>query len=496
MTASGVHRRQRVLRGSLCFLLAALGTAVACGGENRGVPPVTQGPDGSSGAGAGEAGTGATSTGGSGGEGAGAGASGGASGNEGGTGPGEAGEGQGAAAGTSSGASAGEGGSGSGIPETCGDGVIDEGEDCDGEQIPSDCMTLGFERGDLRCSVFCTFDTAVCFSDERCADGLDNDGDDAIDCDDDDCESSCESSCEAPERVTEPVVLQGNNIGHANDFSSTCSFNEGSGPEVVYAVEASQDGVLEASVSSTKLFSVEIASACGSSTVSRGCGLSSTSARVSMGELVYVVVEGLEATDQGAFELDLSSRPADVCGDGYRDSGEGCEDENREPMDGCDENCEVESTESEPNDEIASADVFIDPHYAEIKPAGDVDVLRIEVPDGPAQVAANTLNFGDGACSRNLMDSYVELLDESGEVIASDDDGGDGFCARLVHGALASGTYFVRVTAAGAGSTPQFPYWLAVSIDPCGNGTRVETEECDDGNRTSGDGCDASCRSE
>lgn len=494
MTASGVHRRQQVLRGSLCFVLGVLGSAVACGGDEQRVPPVTQAPDGSSGSGAGEEGAGAT--GGSGGKGA----TGGTNGNEGGTGQGEAGEAQGAVAGMSSGASAGanagEGGAGSGIPENCGDGVLDAGEDCDSEEIPSDCVALGFERGDLRCSVFCTFDTAVCVSDERCADGLDNDRDDAIDCDDDECEASCESSCEAPETIAEPVVLQGSNIGHANDFSSLCSFNDPSGPEVVYAVEVAQDGVLEASVSSTKLFSVEISSDCGASGVSRGCGLSSTSARVSMGEVVYVVVEGLESADQGAFELALASRPADVCGDGYRDSGEGCDDENRDPLDGCDEACEVESTESEPNDDVASADAFEAPHYAEIKPAGDADVLRIDVPEGPAQVAINTLNFADGACSRNLMDSYLELLDESGETIASDDDGGDGFCARLVTGALASGSYFVRVTASSAGSTPEFPYWLAVSVDACGNGTLVETEECDDGNRTAGDGCDASCHLE
>jgi cysteine-rich repeat protein len=299
-----------------------------------------------------------------------------------------------------------------------------------------------------------------------------------------------------PVGLAEPVEIQGSNLGHANDFESSCAFGDESGPEVVYAVEASQDGVLEVSVTSTKFFSVEIASACGTGGAARGCGLGMTEARVSSGELVYVVVEGVEPSDQGTFQLTVASRPADVCGDGRRDSGEACDDENLEPLDGCDEQCELEATEVEPNDDSASANEFDAPFYAEIRPAGDLDLVHFSVPSSGSQVAINTLNFGDGACSRDLLDSYLELLDSAGEEIAFDDDSGDGLCARLVAGDVAAGSYFVRVSASQFGSTPIFPYRLAISVDACGNGTKVETEECDDGNRTAGDGCDSNCRSE
>jgi cysteine-rich repeat protein len=497
MTAYGVHRL-RVFGGGASIALFALSGFVACGGEDEGrAPPVVQGKGGSAGSSQGNAGEGAANTGATGGT-------------TGGTSSGDAGEsssagggpdgaggvGANSSGGTTGGGTTGEGGNGVVIPENCGNGTLDEGEDCDGDEVPGDCTDLGFLRGELRCSVTCTYDTAVCFSEERCADALDNDGDDSIDCDDEDCTASCESSCEEPEGITEPVVIQGSNVGHANDFSSSCSFGDESGPEVVYAVEVAQDGVLEVNVTSTLFLSVEIASACGGSGEPRGCGLRATQANVSEGELVYVVVEGVESTDQGNFELSIASRPANVCGDGRRDDGESCDDENLDPLDGCDETCELEATEIEPNGDSATANAFDDPHYAEIRPAGDVDVVRFSVSESPSQIAVNTLNFGDGACSRDLMDSYVEILDESGEVVASDDDGGDGLCARAVAGDVAAGTYFVRVTASPFGSTPVFPYWLAVSVDACGNGTKVETEECDDGNRTNGDGCDSTCREE
>lgn len=64
----------------------------------------------------------------------------------------------------------------------CGNGVVDEGEDCDGDDLGgATCATMeGFDGGTLGCTDDCTFDTSACMScgneivegDEEC-DGTD-----------------------------------------------------------------------------------------------------------------------------------------------------------------------------------------------------------------------------------------------------------------------------------------------------------------------------------
>jgi hypothetical protein len=49
-------------------------------------------------------------------------------------------------------------------PRPCGDGVIGDGEDCDGNALDGvTCINLGFTGGTLYCDpVMCTFDTTMC----------------------------------------------------------------------------------------------------------------------------------------------------------------------------------------------------------------------------------------------------------------------------------------------------------------------------------------------
>ncbi len=56
----------------------------------------------------------------------------------------------------------------------CGDGTIDAGEQCDGTTIPfTDCSEFGFESGDLSCDASCSVDTTMCINTEGgfCGDG-------------------------------------------------------------------------------------------------------------------------------------------------------------------------------------------------------------------------------------------------------------------------------------------------------------------------------------
>lgn len=72
----------------------------------------------------------------------------------------------------------------SGDPETsssesgdvCGNGAIDDGEECDGTELgEGTCESLGFDDGDVACAADCTYDTTACV-DFSCGDGIVSDG--------------------------------------------------------------------------------------------------------------------------------------------------------------------------------------------------------------------------------------------------------------------------------------------------------------------------------
>ncbi|MCC7112282.1 MAG: hypothetical protein IT382_23525 [Deltaproteobacteria bacterium] len=107
------------------------------------------------------------------------------------------------------------------------------------------------------------------------------------------------------------------------------------------------------------------------------------------------------------------------------------------------------------------------------------------------------MDFGDGACAANLMDSRVTIFPAEGTTpLASDNDGGIGYCSRAQVDVAAPGAHFVCVE--GNSSDDRFPYSLDLRFqDPgCGGGFVDGAEQCDDGNTAGGDGCDASCAAE
>lgn len=63
------------------------------------------------------------------------------------------------------------------FPNPCGNGVLDDGEECDGPDLAGqDCEGLGFDEGRLACGADCTFNTGGCRNegDGFCGDGLIN----------------------------------------------------------------------------------------------------------------------------------------------------------------------------------------------------------------------------------------------------------------------------------------------------------------------------------
>jgi cysteine-rich repeat protein len=459
MTGSGGARARR--REAMIFApLVLLSSLLACSGSGSqsdkpaGVAPGSSGgKGGASNASGGSAGSAARSSGGASGKGT----------------TGEAGEGSGASAsgagrGGGSGAAGGNGPSGGSGNEA---GAGDTGNEAGAPSVP-----LG---------------------PEQCGDGGDNDGDGDADCADAECTEACATLCGDVDVLEDPTIQPGSNVGHPAMSANLCG-SPVEGPAVVYSVTAEKTGRLEASVIGSGLLRVAIRSTCaGPDAIA--CGFGRASADVRAGEELFVVVQGVERMDAGSFTLNVLSRTLDVCGDGFRDPSEGCDDEDREPGDGCDASCQVESKETEENGTLATEDAYVDPFYAAIDPEDDVDSVGFDLATR-ASVVVGTENLGEGSCAFGTLDSFLELFDENGDLLATDDDGGEGYCARIVLPNLPVGHYSARVTASAAGDTPTFPYRLLVFTDICGNGKKTLAEECDDANVANGDGCSASCQVE
>ena len=375
------------------------------------------------------------------------------------------------------------GGSGTGGPLTrggaggssCGNGSIEGGEPCDGDLLNDEtCKSMGFDEGDLVC-VDCEFDTSGCSGTENCYDARDNDGDADVDCDDSECAAACSSLCAFAPTLDDPSTVQGDTTGHTSATSASCRGDEGaggagsvlSGNEVAYRFVPAQTGLLDARlVSEVAELTVSVRASCESGP-ELACALGrSVVAPVSEGEPVYVVVDGVTLDDVGAFELSVATR-AVICGDGVIDPGEECDDGGVSSGGGCDESCQVESTEVNPqgNDTPPHADDYVEPFYGTISPDDPIDYVRFDVA-GSGTLRVRILDLGNDACVNGELDSTLEILESDGEtILAENDDFGGTLCSEVADIDVSAGTYYVRVSAAGEGNTPEFPYRLEVLVE-------------------------------
>ncbi len=89
---------------------------------------------------------------------------------------------------------------------SCGNGLREGTEECDGADMNGvTCVALGYAGGMLECTTACTRDTTGCTQTaENCTNGIDDDGDNAVDCNDLDCSSdpACGGS---PENCTNGI---------------------------------------------------------------------------------------------------------------------------------------------------------------------------------------------------------------------------------------------------------------------------------------------------
>lgn len=103
----------------------------------------------------------------------------------------------------------------------CGDGALEPGEDCDGEELSGEsCVTLGFLRGALSCDADCAFDLSGCAS-TRCGDGVKDPGEECDDGDDSNTDA-CTNDCKAAtcgDGITEAGVEECDDANQNNNDS-------------------------------------------------------------------------------------------------------------------------------------------------------------------------------------------------------------------------------------------------------------------------------------
>ncbi|MEY2937345.1 MAG: hypothetical protein RL033_8094 [Pseudomonadota bacterium] len=383
----------------------------------------------------------------------------------------------------------------------CGNGVLDPEEECEPDAtLAASCAEHGFDTGLLHCAADCRFDTTGCSGIESCFDGRDNDGDGLMDCADTaQCAGSCDNPCLAPPVLLDGATVSGSTRGRTAMLAASCS-EPTSGADVVYQITVDHDAKLDVRLSSTQALNLSLRSSCAEAPSELTCG-SQTRLTVDAlaGETYFIVIDGESATDAGDYQLEAQTREVQ-CGDGIRDTSEGCDDGNLDGGDGCSSTCTLQATETEPNNFRFSADNFdATPWIAKIGSATDVDYVRVVVPVAPGSIIVRTEDLGDNACAYNLMDTVIEILDTNANdnaLLVSDDDGGTGKCSLAVATGLTTGTYFVRIKAGDGAAPASFPYRLDLVVGACGDGERDLAEECDDGNLDSGDGCDADCNAE
>lgn len=151
----------------------------------------------------------------------------------------------------------------------------------------------------------------------------------------------------------------------------------------------------------------------------------------------------------------------DVCGDGMVTPGEECDDNNVSSGDGCSATCKIEISEVEPNGAPATANSFVVPWNAILDPAGDVDVVTVNLAIPAITFTATTTDQGTGACGAKTLDTIVEILASDGTTVLASGDDIVGNCGSALAKNVAAGTYYVRVK---GGSLATYPSSYGLQI--------------------------------
>ena len=204
------------------------------------------------------------------------------------------------------------------------------------------CPTVGY----------CDLDNGLCIAPELvCDDGLDDDEDGDVDCEDADCATTCDplimAGCDAA--LAAQPTNAGDTVAGTNLFAGSCT---GSGArEQVYAYTpgaAGEVGTLSIVLQSATDQGVYVRTACADGATQLDCrdievgGIDELlEVVVNGGEPISIFVDAYVPGEEGPFTLNVAFEAA-ICGDGTLTAPELCDDANTDPGDGCAPDCTPE----------------------------------------------------------------------------------------------------------------------------------------------------------
>lgn len=316
---------------------------------------------------------------------------------------------------------------------------------------------------------------------EDCFDGIDNDKNGKIDCLDNDpvCSDLCIGTgdiCMGTKILADPSVdVLGDNTEFARYPGVSCATQQPDlhGPANIYQVKAASDGILDATVAPKDMvddFVLTVRKACADpgSELACGDGLVDECVRVPVkkGDELFLVIAGYSLLDYGPYLLSVKTRPT-VCGDTLLDPTETCDDGNTMSGDGCSAQCQLEISEVEGNDTVATANAFKEPMLGHIDPTNDVDVISFQVTKPNSSLVATTFDIPGVGCTGRFIDSYLELIDSDGVTVLAENDDMGGVTAKVSKTGLAVGTYYLRLSASpGAPPNHTFAYRWSIKLTP------------------------------
>ncbi|MEO8277919.1 MAG: hypothetical protein ABI639_17045 [Thermoanaerobaculia bacterium] len=115
--------------------------------------------------------------------------------------------------------------------------------------------------------------------------------------------------------------------------------------------------------------------------------------------------------------------------------------------------------EFEPNNTPALADPMCGGYNGQLSPEGDVDYLKLNMVIGSTLTAETSTGFGDCAPP---TDTFLEVLDAGGNVVASSDDEGVNQCSLVTYVATYNGIVRLKVSDFGNDDEIDF-YSLALA---------------------------------
>lgn len=307
----------------------------------------------------------------------------------------------------------------------CGDGIIDPGEQCD-PPSPGTC--------DMNCQ---TIPEAG-----NCTDGIDNDGNGEIDCEDPACtdDPSCNLATECSEAVALLTTQAGDTTNAQHEFRGSCT-GEGAN-EVIYTYESFSAGILTMSLQSTANLGMYQRETCTDSTSEVFCAdvepaamNESFEAPIPPNVTETFFIDGNTATQKGAFTLTTNFTAAN---------------------------------EVEPNDDIdeASSNPIASgtPAIGMIYPNYDVDYWQVTTTTPNQTITATIEDLGSGACAKGAIDSLVSIYDANMTFLDSDDDiSVTNKCSSVSVQAPSPGNYYVEVQRS-TNTNNAFGYKLLVTV--------------------------------